>query len=422
MFSLKKAIISTLGCRLNHADTALLTSRLYKLGYEVVPENTPNPDLILINTCAVTQEASAKSRRLTRRWRKLYPNAKIIALGCASKLNPDDFLSSGANLAGDNPTKRHLAELLEDKEISLEDAPIFKENTSSSFPFRSRAFIKIQEGCNNWCTYCIVPALRGPEKSRNFTEAINDCKQALDNGFSEIVLTGVNTCAYNDNGKLLSDLIYEIASLPGDFRIRLSSTEPHPANKELVDVIASEKKICRFLHLSLQHGSDRILEKMNRHYTTEEYASFISYAREKIPGIHLGTDIIVGFPGETDEDFEICYNFAKQMQFANTHLFRYSPRPGTVAATYKNLPPGDIVNKRFAKLQTLSEESAYAFAMSQNGIELPVIYETCNNGYYNGWSDNYLPFHTKADDSITIGKICMAKFDVSYCKKFSDTI
>ena len=419
---MKKAIISTLGCRLNHADTALLTSRLYKLGYEVVPENTPDPDLILINTCAVTQEASAKSRRLTRRWRKNYPTAKIVALGCASKLNPDDFLSSGANLAGDNPTKRHLEELLQAKEIKIEEGDIFKENTSSSFPFRSRAFIKIQEGCNNWCTYCIVPALRGPERSRNFQEAIDDCKQALDNGFSEIVLTGVNTCAYNDNGKVLADLIHEVASLSGDFRIRLSSTEPHPSNKELVDVIANEKKICRFLHLSLQHGCNRILEKMNRHYSTEEYASFINYAREKIPGIHLGTDIIVGFPGETDEDFEICYNFAKQMQFANTHLFRYSPRPGTVAAGYKDLPPVDVVSKRFARLQELSEKSAYEFAMSQNGIELPVIYETCNNGYYNGWSDNYLPFHTKVNDTITIGKICMAKFDVSYFKKNESVI
>ena len=189
---------------------------------------------------------------------------------------------------------------------------------------------------------------------------------------------------------MLGDLIYAISELPGDFRIRLSSTEPHFNNRNLIDIMAGTPKICRFLHLSLQYGCDRILQAMNRHYTTSQYADFVAEAREKIPGLHIGTDIIAGFPGETDEDFEICSEFVNQMQFANAHIFTYSPRPGTPAATMSDRPDSKTAGMRAARLREITAISKQNFIRSQLGKELQVIFETSSKGMLHGWSDNYI--------------------------------
>jgi threonylcarbamoyladenosine tRNA methylthiotransferase MtaB len=289
---------------------------------------------------------------------------------------------------------------------------VFSENATSSFPFRSRAFIKIQEGCNNFCTYCIVPHVRGRERSRSFDEALADCRQAVEAGFPEIILTGVNTCAYNDNGRTLGNLIKAVADIPGDFRIRLSSTEPDFKNIGLLDVIADTPKVCRFLHISLQHGSDRILRAMNRHYSADDFARFANLAREKIPGIHIGTDVIAGFPGETDKDFAECLAFTEKMQFANTHIFTYSRRPGTPAADYPNQVPSQISSERAAALRKVAEKSAKNFATSQIGKTLDVIFEQCRNGKLTGWSDNYLGI-VVPEGSFQAGSIVKVKADTS---------
>ena len=389
----KKAVIFTLGCRLNSADTALLTSRLALAGYDVVPESQEF-DLAIINTCAVTAEAVRKSRQTLRRLKKSHPHAVFLAAGCAVEVNADLFRADGADHILTNPDKKDLTAILAGMTAANKSSGEFKENfnefATSSFPFRSRAFVKIQEGCNNFCTYCIVPYVRGRERSRKFSEALEDCRQLIDSGFPEIVLTGVNTCAYDDDGKKLGDLIYAISELPGDFRIRLSSTEPHFNNRSLIDVMASTPKICRFLHLSLQHGCDRVLKAMNRHYSTAEYADFVAEAREKIPGLHVGTDVIAGFPGETDEDFEICAEFVRKMQFANAHIFTYSPRPGTPAAIMPDRPDGKTAGIRAGRLREIAADGKKEFILSQLGKELPVIFETSAKGMLHGWSDNYI--------------------------------
>ena len=390
----KRAVIFTLGCRLNCADTALLTTRLERSGYTVIPENSEFFDLAVINTCAVTAEAVRKSRQQLRKLRNSNPFSTFIAAGCAVEIHGREFLEDGADHILTNPDKKELENILAGNAANNFSSNDFSENFNefahSSFPFRSRAFVKIQEGCNNFCTYCIVPHVRGRERSRNFNEVLDDCKQLVDSGFPELVLTGVNTCAYFDNGKNLGDLIHAISCIPGDFRIRLSSTEPHMNNRGLIDIMAETPKVCRFLHLSLQHGCNRILKAMNRHYSAEEYADFVSEAREKIPGLHIGSDVIAGFPGETDADHQKGVEFVKKMQFANLHVFTYSPRPGTPAADMPGRPAKATAAARAAKLREIGADSKQKFILQQTGKTLGVIFETASGGMMHGWSDNYI--------------------------------
>lgn len=403
----KYAAITTLGCRLNHADTALLTRRLERAGYELVPVDFAGQlDLVFINSCAVTAEAVRKSRQTLRNLRKKNPLAKIIVSGCAAQVAAENMTADGADIVFGNSGKRELEDFLADPghvENTLFQ-PVFSENATSSFPFRSRAFIKIQEGCNNFCTYCIVPHVRGRERSRSFEEALEDCRNAIAAGFPEIILTGVNTCAYDDNGRTLGDLIRKISEIDGDFRIRLSSTEPNFKNLGLLDVMAETPKVCRFLHISLQHGCDRILKAMNRHYTTSDFARFVELARKKMPDIHIGTDIIAGFPGESDDDFEKCCRFAEDMQFSNSHIFTYSRRPGTPAADMPGQIPEKVKKTRSSILRQIAARSALDFASSQLDRELEVIFEQSRNGRITGWSDNYLGV-ISPEGSFPTGKI-----------------
>ncbi len=406
----RKAIVFTLGCRLNSADSALLVSRLTEAGYEV-SESAENVALIIVNSCTVTAEAARKSRQMVRKFRSMHPEAVIVVTGCSAELDREAFLAdSAADVVLTNPEKRSLPELVGEflaghaglggalKSMQQPVTP-FRENAFGSFPFRSRAFLKIQEGCGNFCSYCIVPYARGPERSRAFDEVLADCRKAVEAGFPELVLTGVNTCAYSDSGRDLGALVHEIARIDGEFRIRLSSTEPAPGNRSLLDVMSSEPKVCRFLHLALQNGSDRILAAMNRHYTTAEYADFVRAARERIPGIHLGSDLIVGFPGETEEDFAESCRFVESMEFANLHIFTYSPRAGTPAAALPGRIPPDVAKERHKRLEVIAAESKRRFIAGLYGQKLPVIFERIDSdGMARGWSDNYVELRVPADE------------------------
>ncbi|MBQ7208009.1 MAG: tRNA (N(6)-L-threonylcarbamoyladenosine(37)-C(2))-methylthiotransferase MtaB [Lentisphaeria bacterium] len=410
----KTAVVRTLGCRLNSADTALLQARLEGIGCTILPDDAASFDIAVLNTCAVTAEAVRKSRQELRKLRRLSPHAVIAVAGCAVEAAGDSFRQDGADLILTNPDKKDIADILAGlpaaNRSSLEMTENFCESAQAVFPFRSRAFVKIQEGCGNFCTYCIVPLVRGPERSRKFDEVVSECRRLTEEGFPEIILTGVNTCAYADEGRDLGDLVRAVAALPGDFRIRLSSTEPHVANRSIIDVMAETPKVCRFLHLSLQHGCDRILRAMNRHYLAEEYADFVSEARRKIPGLHLGSDVIAGFPGETEEDFAECAAFVRRMDFANLHVFTYSPRPGTPAADMPDRPDGKTAERRAAVLRQIGAEGKKHFIRSQIGSLLPVIFETVSEGTARGWSDNYIQVSVPAD-SVKTGVITSVRAD-----------
>ncbi len=381
-------VIFTLGCRLNHADTALMTGRLEKSGYRVAEKIDPAnpPSLVIVNSCAVTSEAVAKTRQMVRKLRRQLPFARIAVLGCAAMMDADNLAGCGADIVRGNAFKADAPHFK--AETLFTD--VFKENAVSEFPFRTRSFIKVQEGCNNFCTYCIVPYLRGRERSRDYDEIIADCRHAVESGTPEIVLTGVNITTYRAGGRDFADLLHDVASLDGDFRVRIGSAEPSPGQEKLLAVMAENPKICRFLHLSLQHGSEKILQAMHRRYTPAEFADFCEKARELIPGVHIGTDVIVGFPGETEEDFAVSLDFIEKMGFANIHRFIYSPRQGTAAAALPGRVHGDVARERSGRLAAVAEKSAARFIRSQWGRELPVIFERESGGLLRGWSDNYL--------------------------------
>ncbi|MFA6294789.1 MAG: tRNA (N(6)-L-threonylcarbamoyladenosine(37)-C(2))-methylthiotransferase MtaB, partial [Victivallales bacterium] len=346
----KTAAAITVGCRLNQADTALIYGRLKEAGYEILePDKAKHLDLIVINSCAVTAAASQKSRQYARSYRNKHPEAKIIVTGCDSETEKSYWMQENiADIYIPNTDKSKILDYINgiapaEKSVCKN---IFMENAVSVYPFRSRAFIKIQEGCESFCTYCIVPYARGPERSRDRNEVIGEFRKLIEQGHHEIVLTGVNISTYRDGSCRLSDLLSELSDIDGDFRIRLSSTEPHPENRKLIGIMKDNPKICRFLHLPLQHGTNEILKRMGRKYTAEEFADFANEALSSIPGLHLGTDIICGFPGETEELFEKSCSFISKIPFANLHVFCFSPRKGTPAADFPDTVPGSAMKHR----------------------------------------------------------------------------
>ena len=411
--AVRPARIYTLGCRLNQADSALLTDRLRQLGYYVQSNDEKTaPELIIINSCAVTAAAAAKSRQAARKLQNLYPAARIVFTGCAAEVDSSNIANEKWLKLG-NVQKRDLAELLNSTStpsiIRSRDIEVrnFAEKAVGLFPHRTRAFIKIQEGCDNFCSYCIVPYTRGASRSRDFNEVIEDCRQAIAGGAPEIIITGVNTCNYSDCGHDLCSVIETLCeTIPGEWRLRLSSTEPALDNLALLETMAKyPNKVCRFLHLALQHGSDSVLQRMNRHYTTKDFEKFVTTARRLIPDIHLGSDIIAGFPGESEEEFAESFEFVKKMQFANLHVFSYSKRAGTPAAVMPDQVPDAVKKLRHQQLEALGEVMKNDFRNSLQNRTLPVIFETIDRQQQaHGWSDNYIAVSAPAD-SVQLGKI-----------------
>ena len=402
----KYATAVTLGCRLNQADTALIFDKLKNRGYEIVkPDTKKQISLIIINTCSVTGSASRKSRQTARSFRKKNPNAIIIVTGCSADVESDYWKNEPSiNLIIPNSSKAEFDIYLDKLDTATCQSkfvqnPVTENNSNTTFienavgfyPFKSRANIKIQEGCDSFCTYCIVPYGRGKPRSRDWDDTIREFKELLKRGHREIILTGVNIATYNNDKKTLVDLLKKLVSIPGDFRIRLSSTEPQFNTHGLIDIISSSPKICRFLHLPLQHGTNEILKRMGRNYTTEDFAKFVNLAVKKIPGICIGTDIITGFPGETDTLFSQCSDFVKNLPLSYLHVFRYSKRKGTPAADYKEQVPHSIVLERHNILSSIGKELSANLIKQQLGKTVKVLFEKhTNNNELIGWSDNYI--------------------------------
>ncbi|NOY75697.1 MAG: tRNA (N(6)-L-threonylcarbamoyladenosine(37)-C(2))-methylthiotransferase MtaB [Kiritimatiellaeota bacterium] len=428
---MKTAAADTLGCRLNQADTALALSRLRAAGYEVAvpiksnssPDSSNKPDVVLINTCTVTANASRKSRQLARKFKKQFPDACVVVAGCDCVNNENSWLSEpGVDLVVANEMKPRVAELVDEyfkcrpassptserpatpraafPSPEKREKPTFRENAFATFPFTTKAYIKVQEGCDAFCNYCIVPYVRGRERSRAWDEVIDEARRLLDDGHKELVLTGVNVSAYGDRGLRIADLVSKLAGVPGDFRIRLSSLEPNAENARLVDLMADNPKICRFLHVPLQHGTNEILRRMGRSEESAKFADFLNEAEEKVPGIHLGTDLIAGFPGETEELFEQSLEFLSKLPLANIHVFAFSAREGTPAAKFANQIPKRVSKNRADRLKELAETLAAGFADSQKGKPLTILLEKrVGETAFEGWSDNYLRARVEAPNA-----------------------
>ena len=375
-----RVALYTLGCKVNQYETQKIAEDFRSHGFEIV-KFSEHADVYVINTCTVTQTADSKSRQAARAAVKRNPEAAVIITGCYADTSPEQLKKiEGVNLVIGNEGKENLAELVL-KSLAV-DVKI-RNPQSAIRNVRTRALLKIQDGCDQYCSYCAVPLARPVMSNRPQAEVIYEAKELADNGYKEIVLTGIRLGRY-ENG--LSDLLAELADIQGIERIRLSSIELTDIPDDLIALMSENKKICRHLHIPLQSGDNDVLARMNRPYTAEEFASFVEEARLQVPGIAITTDIMIGFPGETEEQFENTFKFADCVKFARTHVFRFSSRPGTAAALFKNTVMECEKARRSRLLMEQAAKHQHEFACGLIGKNMPVLVESkCS-----GLTDNYV--------------------------------
>ncbi|MBR2673910.1 MAG: tRNA (N(6)-L-threonylcarbamoyladenosine(37)-C(2))-methylthiotransferase MtaB [Mogibacterium sp.] len=454
----------TLGCKVNQYETEAIKEAFVSRGAEIVSENEP-ADAYIVNTCTVTNMADRKSRQYIRRMKSLAPGSVMVVTGCYAQVAAEDIkkmtevdMIIGNNLKSQivdlvyeyienlpampddingvlNTMQAHgemnpAVHMLGYDELSeYEDMGIITSDESSM----CRAYIKIEEGCNRFCSYCMIPYARGRVRSRMPDVVVAEAKALIEKGYKEIILTGINTALYgtepefkferaaNEEGLSgLEIIVKRIDALDGDFRIRLSSLEPTVVNIEDVRSLLGYEKLCHHLHLSVQSGSDKILKAMNRHYNREEYLSIVRALRDFDPLYGITTDIIVGFPGEKDEDFKASLDIVSAAEFGRVHAFRYSPRKGTAAARLrKGLVNGAISSKRANILDEVAAETARGFNEKNFGVTHRVLAEEESEGYITGYTDNYIRVYLDIRDMKTetaprLGEFCRVKLTENY--------
>lgn len=393
-----KIAIFNLGCKVNQYECNVIAEKLAYAGNDVTEELT-EADIYILNTCAVTAEAEKKSRQAITRCVKLNPNAKIFVLGCASQISPDSFKKNRVIYIAGTANKFSVVEKIYNNDFTMTDLSVAEkyEDGCLQFPHRTRAFVKIQDGCNNFCSYCIIPYLRGRSRSRSLENIINEINVLADKT-NEIVLTGIDLMAYGkDNGSSLNELLLKLKDI--DIRIRLGSIYAEKIDAKLLDTMFRIKKFCPHFHLSLQSGDNNVLKDMNRHYTAEEYRKKIDLIRTYDSNAAITTDIIIGYPTETDSAFENTLSFVKDTNFSDLHIFPFSSRQGTKAALLKPLP-SETVNYR-KKIITDEKSKLHKKFLSKNiGIEQEVLIEEKKNGINVGYSRNYIKIYTTHDGEI----------------------
>lgn len=396
-----KASVITLGCKVNEYESQSILNQLKSNGYEI-SEGLVYADVYVVNTCAVTNIAERKSRQVLSKIQKINKDAKIIVCGCASQNNPAKFLQNPNvfSVTG-NAKKNEIMELINERNTALpkiEDK--IYTNTARPIETRTRQFIKIQDGCDYFCTYCLIPYVRGRSRSRDIDDILDEIKHTTSN---EIVLTGINMTDYKIDGKLaLKYLIKEVDKL--NKRFRLSSIECMALDDEMIEILKNCKNFCPHLHISLQSACNETLRRMNRHYTIEQFMEKINKLRQQFPNICLSTDIIVGFKGETDEEFETTYNNLKKIKFSFMHIFPYSVREGTVASRLKGDVDKQVVKQREQKLIELNKKFKEEFYNNnKNTIHKVLIEEVVDERFSLGYTDNYI--YSKIDEPLKIGEI-----------------
>jgi threonylcarbamoyladenosine tRNA methylthiotransferase MtaB len=393
-----KVALDTLGCKLNQAETELLARQLTEAGYEVVTQ-LDGADVYILNTCTVTHTADAKSRHRLRLAHHRNPQALVVATGCYAQREPERLSQiEGVNVVVSHGEKSELPRLLR-KAGYHPTAPDLVSNPSPSL--HTRAFVKIQDGCHSYCAYCIVPLVRGREKSLPTTRVVAEVKQRVADGYKEVVLTGTKVGSYRDNGTSLKELLERILAETDIPRLRLSSLQPQEISPELIGLWHDER-LCPHFHLSLQSGSDSVLGRMKRLYSVSEYQKAVSLVRHFLPDAAITTDVIVGFPVETTEEFRESYEMCRDLRFARIHVFPYSPRPGTAATQLPDKVSGKAKNERCQQMLALAQESAHNFRQRFIGQTRPVLWERQDiKGVWSGLTDNYIPVRTESSDDLT---------------------
>ncbi|WP_276771319.1 tRNA (N(6)-L-threonylcarbamoyladenosine(37)-C(2))-methylthiotransferase MtaB [Veillonella seminalis] len=400
---MKTVAFTTLGCRVNQYDTDAMRGLFIQSGYTPV-DFDEKADIYVINTCSVTNMGERKSRQLIRKAKRTNEDAYIIVTGCYAQLAPEAIAAiDGVNLVIGTNNRHRVVELVEqlestEKQISIV-RNIMEQATFEEMPLygneidKARAFMKIQEGCNNYCTFCIIPYTRGKLKSRRVEDIVKEAKRLVEHGYHEIVLTGIHLGNYGIElleKPNLPHVVKALLEIPGLERIRLGSIESVEVSEELVDLMAKDPRFCTHLHLPLQAGSDHILKLMNRHYNLQEFKDLIARLRSRIPGLAITTDIIAGFPGETDEDFEETLRTVEEIGFTHIHAFPYSKREGTPAATMEDQVPEAVKKTRVALLNSLGQKGLQKFAGQMIGKPAEILIEREEDGYYLGFTNEYI--------------------------------
>lgn len=424
----KKVAFCSLGCKVNQYETNAMAQKFVANGYEIV-EFDEYADVYIVNTCTVTNIADRKSRQMLRRAKEINKDATLVACGCYAQVAkkelkkiPEIDLIIGNNEKNDiiSIIENHIAQkgtedIVSDVMYKLD----YVELGTTTYTEKTRAVIKIQDGCDRFCSYCLIPYARGHIRSRKIENVIEEIKKVVEEGINEVVITGIHIASYGRDFKGenigLIDLLEEINKIKGLHRIRLGSIEPTIITEEFVKRLSKLDKICDHFHLSLQSGCTETLKRMNRRYTTEEFKEVTKRLRTKFPNAALTTDIIVGFPGETEEEFNMTYEFLKEIAFYKMHVFKYSQRKGTKAAVMPNQIDGKVKEERSKKLIELSNENEYNYNKKYIGREVEVLFEEREGEYLKGHTTNYIVVKHKTDKDDLINKI--AKVRVSEAKQ-----
>lgn len=378
-----RVAVATFGCKLNQAESETIARRFSSAGYRVVPPES-EADVYLLNTCTVTATADHKARKWLRAARKRSPEALLVACGCYAERAAAELTRATGAIA--NRDEDSLIQLVGEK---LEPKPFNETVATASSDGRNRSLIKIQDGCQNFCAYCIVPYVRRSETSILPETIINEIKKRIEEGCREVVLTGTKIGAYTSNGTKLAELTRRILKETTVNRLRLSSIQPQEVTEDLLN-LWQNPKLCRHFHLALQSGCDTVLERMRRRYITSDYKDALTLIRGKIPGVAITTDIIAGFPGETDAEFEASYRFAEQAGFTRIHVFPYSRREGTAAAVMPGQIAASVKNARRRKMLTLARVSRESFNRRFLGQMMEVLWEQPEDDLWSGLTDNYI--------------------------------
>lgn len=381
----KKYRIVTLGCRTNQYESQAYADQLSAMGYTLArPEE--KADICIVNSCTVTKDAANSSKAQIRKLAKAHPDAEIFVTGCLVDHGTAELTDISSQIKKvSNKKKENLIQIAFPEEENLPEFSI------KHFEAHTRAFVKVQDGCNSFCTYCIIPYVRGRSRSRKIEEVLDEIKGLIDRGFKEVVITGINVGDFEDGERTLADLIQEVDALEGIKRVRISSIDPDEVDEALTHAVMDGEHTCASMHIVLQSGSNAILKKMNRKYTRQIFVETVKKLVEKNPDFTLTTDVIVGFPGETEEDFEQTVELIERLPFAKVHVFPYSQRERTRAALYPNPIGPSTMNERKQKLLRLTEKRAFSLRENYVGRVMEVLLEGKEkDGYIYGHTDNFL--------------------------------
>lgn len=409
-----KVALHNLGCKVNAYETEAMAQKLENAGYEIVPFNE-KADVYIINTCSVTNMADRKSRQMLHKAKKMNEDAVVVAAGCYVQTATEKLLEdlSVDILIGNNKKKDIVEELqkyFDDNKynknvIDINATNEYEELELATVTEHTRAYIKIQDGCNQFCSYCIIPYARGRIRSREFDNIKQEVTELAQKGFKEIVLTGIHLSSYGNNENKLIDVVEMIAGIEGVERIRLGSLEPNIVTEDFAKRLAKVDKICPHFHLSMQSGCDNTLKRMNRHYTSDEYFEKCELLRKYFDSPAFTTDVIVGFPGETQEDYEISREFVKKVRFSELHVFKYSKRDGTVAAKMENQIPEPVKTERSEDLIKVGENLTMEYRRKFIGKKVSVLFEEIINvageNYWVGHTKEYIKVIMKSDKDIS---------------------